>query len=333
MTLVSVVVPVYYNADCLPILHQRLSNVAQAHDDCLFEFIFVDDASLDNSFAVLRELAKNDQRVRIVKLSRNFGSNVAFAAGLSYARGNCVAMIAADLQDPPEMISDMLSSWYNGKKVVLAARRQRADPLLKRLPAAVFNKSFRRFVFKDFPPNGFDFALIDRQVVDILVSCAEKNTHIYGLLMWVGFERTVLFYDRAERQYGRSMWTFTKKVKYFIDAFTAFSYLPLRVASSLGFLLAGVGLIYALVVMVLRIVSGIPVEGWSSLMVVLLLTSGTQLVILGVIGEYIWRGLEQTRARPLFVVDKVIERSQEDAKASEWVSDTPVQRVAGHLID
>lgn len=309
MYCVSVVVPVYCNAGSLPSLHERLSHVAEQQNDCSFEFIFVDDGSFDDSYAVLQSLAQRDARVRVVKLSRNFGSNTALMAGLSYARGDGVALIAADLQDPPELIDDMLQLWRSGTRVVLAARHQRDDPLLSRLPAALFNRAFRRFVFKDFPANGFDFVLLDRQVVDVLVACGEKNTHIFGLIMWAGFKRAVVYYDRAERQYGTSMWTFTKKIKYFIDAFSSFSYLPLRLASSLGFILAGLGLLYAVVVLMARLLAGIQVEGWASLMVVLLLTTGAQLVMLGVIGEYLWRNLEQTRHRPLFVVERIIEHA------------------------
>lgn len=304
--IVSVVVPVYCNAGSLRLLHERLVSVAMAQPDYAFEFVFVDDGSFDESFVILTELAAIDTRVQVIKLARNFGSNVALAAGLSHARGDCVAMIAADLQDPPELISEMLDHWRTGTPVVLAARRTRADPLLTRLPAAIFNRVFKRYVFKDFPENGFDFALIDRRIVDVIVSSAEKNSYIFGLIMWAGFKRAIIYYDRTERQHGQSMWTFTKKVKYFIDAFSSFSYLPLRGVSTIGMLLATCGILYALVVLFARVLGGIPVEGWSSLMVVLLITSGTQLLLLGLVGEYIWRTLEQSRARPLFVVETML---------------------------
>lgn len=306
MLLVSVIVPVYFNAESLPALHAQFTDIAQRNLDLAFEFIYVDDGSGDGSFQVLRDLAKSDSRIRVVKLARNFGSNIALNAGLSHAQGACVAMIAADLQDPPELIHEMLIRWRAGTKVVLAARRTRSDPLLTRLPAALFNRAFRRFVFKDFPVNGFDFALIDRQIVDVIVGCAEKNSYIFGLIMWAGFRREVLYYDRAERIHGQSMWTFWKKVKYFIDAFSSFTYAPLRAASTIGLLMAVVGMAYAVLVVIARFVGGIPVEGWTSLMIVLLLASGTQLTVLGLIGEYVWRGLEQTRNRPLFVVEQVI---------------------------
>jgi dolichol-phosphate mannosyltransferase len=304
MTLVSVVVPVYCNAGSLPELYRCLAAVAAERSDLGFEFVFVDDGSFDESYAVLCRLEAADPRVQVVKLSRNFGSNAALTAGLGVARGACVAMVAADLQDPPELIGELVRRWENGTRVVLAARRTRGDALLTRLPAAVFNRLFRRLVFRDFPPNGFDFALIDRQIVDLIVQCAEKNSYIFGLIMWSGFRREVLEYDRAERRHGVSMWTFWRKVKYFVDAFSAFSYLPLRAASVAGMLLALVGMLYAVVVFTARIVGGIPVEGWATMMIVVLLASGTQMLMLGLIGEYVWRALEQSRSRPLFVVER-----------------------------
>ena len=312
MPLVSVLVPVYCNAASLPLLHHRLGAVARSQPDCTFEFIFVDDGSFDNSYKVLLEMAAQDKRVRVIKLSRNFGSSTALMAGLAHAQGDCVAMIAADLQDPPELIGDMLGHWRSGVPVVLAARRRRADPLPTRIPAAIFNTLFRRLVFQDFPKDGFDCALIDRRVVNVLVSCAEKNAYVFGLIVWVGFKRQVIYYDRLERQHGRSMWTVTKKLKHFADAFVSFSYLPLRAASTLGFLLATVGGLYALVVVLARILAAVPVQGWSSLMIILLLTSGVQLVMLGVIGEYVWRGLDQARQRPLYVVEEIVGQPEQD---------------------
>jgi dolichol-phosphate mannosyltransferase len=306
MALVSIVVPVYCNAASLPLLHEHFTQIAASKREHQFEFIFVDDGSFDTSFAVLEQIAARDERVRIIKLSRNFGSNVALTAGLTYARGACAIMIAADLQDPPELIAPMIDHWATGTPVVLAARRTRGDPLMTRITATIFNRAFRKIVFPSFPPNGYDFALIDRRVVNVVVRSAEKNSYVFGLIMWSGFRQAVIEYDRNERIHGTSMWTFWKKVKYFIDAFTSFSYLPLRAASSIGLLMAGCGILYALIVLLARIFGGIPVEGWSSLMVVLLLTAGTQLIILGLIGEYIWRALEQTRSRPLFVVESVI---------------------------
>lgn len=306
MALISVVVPVYYNAESLPLLVERLSLAAEKLTEDEFEFVFTDDGSGDSSFSVLQNLAQEDQRIRLVKLSRNFGSNAAILAGLTYATGDCSVVISADLQDPPELIPELVASWKQGKQVVLAARRTRQDPTLTKFFATMFNRLFRKFVFADFPPDGFDFMLIDRCVVDLLVQVQEKNSYIFGQTMWAGFQRNVVYYDRRERGSGQSRWTTAKKIKYFIDAFSSFSYLPLRMASLLGLLLAFMGFIYALVVIGLRVTMGFPIVGWASLMVVVLLASGAQLVVAGTLGEYLWRILDETRRRPPFIVDSLI---------------------------
>ena len=306
MSLVSVIVPVYDNAESLQLLMERLASVATALTQDTFEFVFVDDGSGDESFEIIQCLARKDERVRAVRLSRNFGSNAAVLAGLTYARGDCAVVIAADLQDPPEFIPQLVTHWRAGNQIVLAARRRRSDPFVARLFATVFNRLFRLLVFPDFPKDGFDFALIDRLVVDILVELKEKNSHIFGQLMWVGFKRQVVHYDRGRRSHGRSRWTTAKKIKYFIDAFTAFSYLPLRMASIMGMTLAALGFIYALIIIGFRMMTDVRVAGWASLTVIVLVTAGSQLLLVGVLGEYLWRVLDESRHRPPFIVDAVV---------------------------
>jgi polyisoprenyl-phosphate glycosyltransferase len=306
VTLISVVVPVYYNAESIPLLLERLLRVADELSENTYEFLFVDDGSGDSSFQVLEKLSQTDKRISILKLSRNFGSNAAVLAGLTYSNGDCVVVIAADLQDPPELIPELVAAWHQNNQVVLAARKKRDDPLVSKLFAKIFNQLFRRFVFKDFPPNGFDFILLDRRVVDILVKLDEKNSYIFGQAMWVGFNRHTLYYNRAQRVHGHSRWTFTKKVKYLIDSFAAFSYLPLRAASLLGFSLATLGFLYTMLIIALRILKNFPVTGWASLTVITLVTSGAQLIIMGVLGEYLWRVLDETRHRPAFIVETAI---------------------------
>ena len=298
----SVVVPVYYNAETLPELVRRLQEVAARLADVDFEFLFVDDGSRDGSFECLARASASDPRVKALRLSRNFGSNVAILAGLGRAQGDAISVISADLQDPPELIPDMIERFKAGAEAVLAARAKRSDPLLTRLFAAVFNRLFRWLAFSDFPAQGFDFMLISRRMALLIGQAAERNSYIFGQVMWLGFEKQVLYYERAERPSGRSRWTLFKKVKYFIDAFTAFSYLPIRAASVVGFVLAFAGFLYAAVVLVLRLTHAIPVPGFSALIVVVLLIGGVQLIVTGLIGEYVWRVLEETRRRPPFVV-------------------------------
>jgi dolichol-phosphate mannosyltransferase len=304
VTLVSVVVPVYQNAGSLADLHGRLRDVAARRPGERFEFVFVDDGSTDGSFDLLLRLQRSDPRVRALRLSRNFGSSAALLAGLTAARGDATVTLAADLQDPPEVIPEMVDLWRSGRKVVLAARRSRADPLATRLLADVFYFLFRRFAIPTMPQRGFDFFLVDRSVREMITGIQENNAYLMGLLLWLGFQPGVVHYDRAPREarYGPSMWDLARRVKYFIDSFTAFSYLPLRAASVLGVIVAGLGTAYAGLVVALRAFRGFPVEGWASLMVALLLLSGLQLLMIGVLGEYLWRNLEETRRRPRYIV-------------------------------
>ena len=303
MALLSVVVPVYGNAGSLEELHARVSAAAGRVEGLELELVFVDDGSPDASWDVISRLAARDPRVRALGLSRNFGSNAALLAGLQHTTGDAVVTLAADLQDPPEILPDLVAAWQAGAKVVLAARRRRDDPFFTRLFGSAFNRLFRLLVFPQFPKEGFDFVLLDREVKDAIAAMPEKNSYLFGQVMWVGFPRATVLYDRAAREHGRSAWTFWRKVKYFIDAFTAFSYLPVRAASVLGFAMAALGFAYAAVVLGLRL-SGSIVEprGFAALMVVVLVSGGVQLVVAGLIGEYLWRTLEEVRPRPPFVV-------------------------------
>jgi dolichol-phosphate mannosyltransferase len=211
-------------------------------------------------------------------------------------------VIAADLQDPPELIPELIQRWQAGADIVLAARRSRDDPFASRLFAAAFNRLFRRLVFPDFPPDGFDFLLASGRVARQLVAMNERNSYIFGQIMWVGYQREIVYYDRVARESGTSRWTIAKKVKYFIDAFTAFSYLPVRAATLLGVLLGLGGFVWAMVVILARLLGWIPESGFAAVMVALLVLSGTQLVVSGLIGEYLWRVLEESRNRPAFLV-------------------------------
>jgi polyisoprenyl-phosphate glycosyltransferase len=303
---ISVVVPVYFNQETLPTLIERLRVVTAEVPRCELEMVFVDDGSRDRSFAVLQAEAARDPRVKAVRLSRNFGSNVAILAGLAHADGDAMVVISADLQDPPEKIPEMVAAWRTGVDVVMAARESREDPWLSRTLANGFNTLFRKLAFRDFPPGGFDFMLISRRVSSLLVQMEEKNSYIFGQVMWVGFERKVVYYTRAAREAGRSRWTVMRKVKYFIDAFSAFSYLPIRMASVLGFLLAITGLAYAAVILMLILFGVVFDLGHAAIVVTVLIGSGAQLVILGMIGEYLWRVLEESRHRPVYIVDTMV---------------------------
>ena len=317
MSTITVVVPVYWNQATLPALLERLRAVGDELLPDELEVLFVDDGSGDESYPLLRAEAERDERVQVVRLSRNFGSNAAILAGLTFARGDAIVVIAADLQDPPELIPQLVREWQDGAEVVVAARRSRDDPYFSRLLSSVFNRLFRRFVFRDFPAGGFDFLLVSRRVARVLADMAERNSYIFGQAMWVGFERRVVAYDRTARAGGRSRWTLGKKAKYFVDAFTAFSYVPIRAASLLGFVLALAGFLYAAVLIILRVTGAISnAPGFAALAVLILVAAGAQLVVIGIIGEYLWRVLEESRRRPAFIVDTALNVDVPDEHAA-----------------
>ncbi len=302
--IVSIVVPVFHNAASLAELHQRLAAAMGAAGVDRYDVTYVDDGSRDGSHEVLLGLASGNPGVRVVKLSRNFGSMAAIQAGLVHASGEAVAVISADLQDPPEMLSQMVARWRAGAKVVLAARESREDPLLSRAFSALFYRLFRTLVSSEMPPSGFDFFLLDRQVARLLVEHAEKNTNLAASILWLGFAREVLPYRRAARPHGRSMWTFGKKVKYLYDSLLGFSYIPLRLMTALGLVGVLTSFGYGVAVAIERIADPAAPRGWASLMVANLFFSGLMLASIGTVGEYVWRAFDAARKRPAYIVEE-----------------------------
>ncbi|MBX7168176.1 MAG: glycosyltransferase family 2 protein [Pirellulales bacterium] len=319
MRTVSVIVPVYHNAESLPVLLRRLQSMADKEPE-QFEFIFVDDGSHhDNSFPVLEELAQTDPRIKALRLARNFGSNAASSAGIAYARGDCVVAISADLQDPPELIGELLTQWRLGSKVVLATRRGRVDPWLTKATSQAFWWLFRRYGLPNFPEQGCDYVLIDRQVLNVLADINEPNGGI-GMVLWTGFQPAYVEYDRVARDpnYGKSQWTFGKKITYFIDLFVSFSDKPIRAVSVMGLMMALLGFLYACAIVISWWQGSRDlVAGWSSTIVILLLVSGVQLIMLGVLGEYQLRMLQTIRKRPPFVIDRVVDPSRAQQRQRE----------------
>jgi len=298
----SIVIPVYWNQDSLPLLHARLSEVADRYPELAHEFVFVDDGSEDASFQRLEDMAATDVRVRVLRLTRNFGSHNACLAGLSVARGAHVAVISADLQEPPELPWRMLERASPAAPLVVANRRSRGDDVSRVLFAQLYYGIMRRLAFPRIPAGGFDCFLIDRRIVDQLTSLNEANPSVTGLVLWSGFRFAQVDYDRLARPFGRSRWTFAKRVKLLIDSVVGFSYAPVRAMSAVGVSVGLLGFLYAAAVVVRRLTTGAEVTGWSSLMSALLVLSGLQLVALGVLGEYVWRTLDAARRRPNFVI-------------------------------
>lgn len=303
MALISVVIPVFNEEENLPLVLERLSDAVRAGQDT-FEFIFIDDGSTDGTYEALHQMSVQEPRVRVIRFSRNFGSHAACLAGLTYAKGDACAFISADLQDPPELIGTLIEQWRKGHEVVIGVRTW-MDPS-PRFFQGIYYRMVRRFALQTMPQEGTDVFLIDRKVVNVVVDMGEKNTSIFGLILWSGFSQTVVRYVKGSRARGVSKWTLGKKIKLFVDTFVSFSYFPIRMISLLGILFAVTGFLYALFIILNRLIYYVPVEGWASLMVVLLLVSGVQMLMLGVLGEYLWRNFDESRKRPTFIIQEKI---------------------------
>ncbi len=310
MTKISYIIPCYYNEGNIPVTSKTLlENEANFPEGTEFEYVFVDDGSKDNTLGELLKFREQcPDKVRVVKLASNVGSFNAILAGMHYATGDCNAMLAADLQDPPELIPQMMEHWKKGYKLVIANRQDREESFGQKLFSNTYHYLIKRFALKHVPEGGFDLVLFDRQLKDEIVKIDEKNTNVLYLLTWLGFEYVNIPYVRRKRDIGKSRWTLKKKIKMFIDSFVAFSFFPIRAISVTGTILGLIAFLYGIFVIVAKFTNLIPVEGWTTMMVVLLFVSSFQMVALGIIGEYVWRALDSSRNRPNFVVDKVFEK-------------------------
>lgn len=305
--LLSVVVAAFNEEGNLPRLYERLTTIDWPALGAELELVFVDDHSTDGTPALLRELAARDPRIRVLRLSKNFGSHKAFTAGLEHCTGDAAVILAADLQDPPETIPQLLEKWRAGARVVWAVRdRREGESALNLALARAYYFLMRRFAEVQPPQAGADFLLVDRQVLDVLKRSPEKHTSLLALIQWMGFRQEYITYAKAERHSGRSKWTLRKKLKLSVDSFVSFSYFPIRLVSSCGFIFALTGFVYAVVVAVRALAYGSPVQGWPALMCAVLITSGVQLIMLGVLGEYLWRAFDETRGRPRYIVEEKV---------------------------
>lgn len=306
----SIITPVYYNAGSLNELYGRLIRVAESNPTIDLEIVFIDDGSGDSSYDVLREIAAKDDRVVLLKLSRNYGAFNAVLAGLTRATGECAAIISADLQDPPELIGEMYERWLKGTKVVMAVRAKREEPFVKVLFSKIYYRIFRSLVNNAMPRGGFDFFLIDRLVVDVLCMMQEKNTTLMGLILWSGFKREQIPYTRMERRHGKSRWSLAKKVNYFVDSLLAFTKLPIRLLSMLGLLIAVISALGIAYILFVTLTGRVTVAGWASVMVVMFFMFSIMMMGLGILGEYVWRSLDEARKRPSFIIESEYRRPE-----------------------
>lgn len=305
MELHSVVVPVYNEE----LVIERFLQRARAALDSLtsYEIIFVDDGSSDGTGERIRKEALADPHIRLVELSRNFGQQIALAAGIDVAVGDTVTVMDCDLQDPPELIPDMVAEWRKGADVVFAVRRKRSgESLPKRATAALYYRFLRVMTSVDIPVDHSEFRLISRRVADNLRVMRERHRYTRGLVSWLGMNRAVVSYERQSRAAGETKYSYARLLRVAMDGIVSFSLRPLQLATWLGFAAAALAVIYGIYVVLHWIITRDSIEGWSSLMVVMLLLGGTQLVTLGLIGEYIGRTYDEVRGRPLYVVSDMV---------------------------
>ncbi|MDP4096516.1 glycosyltransferase family 2 protein [Paenibacillus sp. P96] len=309
---ISLVVPMYNESDNIGYFYERITSVLT---DYIFEIICINDGSKDSTLNKLNELASKDKRVKVIDLSRNFGKEVAMSAGLKYAQGDIIIPIDADLQDPPELIPDMIEKWQEGYDVVYATRIIReGETFFKKATASIFYKFIRKITKIDIPADTGDFRLMSRQVVDAVNALPESHRFMKGLFSWVGFRQISIPYQREPRFAGKTNFNYWKLWNFAIEGITSFSFAPLQISMYMGFLVSIAALIYAFYLVVDTLLFGNSVPGYPSLMVAILFFGGVQLITLGVIGEYVGRIYGETKRRPLFLVRETIniELSEQD---------------------
>jgi dolichol-phosphate mannosyltransferase len=298
----TIIAPIYNEIENIQVLYQRVSEVMDSTGEP-WEFVMVDDGSSDGSTQAILDLQAKDEKIIPVIFARNFGHQIAVTAGLDYSSGEAVTIIDADLQDPPEVILDLIAKWKEGYEVVYAVRSKReGESWFKLFTAAAFYRVIQRITDVKIPMDTGDFRLLDRKVVQVMNSMREKHRFLRGMSVWVGFKQIGVEYERAERFAGETKYPLKKMLKLASDAITGFSYLPLRIATYLGLVAAGSGVVALLVVIILRLIGSQVLEGQAVTLIALLFLGGVQLLSLGLLGEYIGRLYDEARGRPLYTV-------------------------------
>ena len=305
MKKISLLIPAYNEQEVLGALYERLSKLAGDNKSYDFEFLFVNDGSRDKTMEILKKYAKSDTRVAYVNLSRNFGKETAMIAGLDYVTGDATVIIDADLQDPPELIPEMIRFWEEGYDDVYAKRNSRqGESWLKRSTSRLYYRILQKATRITIQQDTGDFRLLDRRAVDALKQIRESQRYTKGMFSWIGFKKKEITYDRDPRLAGTTKWNYGKLINFAIDGLTSFTTAPLRVSSVMGFIVSFIAFIYIIVIVVRTLVYGIQAAGYPSLMAVMLFLGGVQLLSLGIIGEYIGRIFNETKNRPLYFVEE-----------------------------
>jgi glycosyltransferase involved in cell wall biosynthesis len=304
----SIVIPVYCNEfNVEPTFNKIYEVVIKKNPHMKFEVIFVDDGSPDNSLAKLLEMKKeHEDLIKVIKFTRNFGQVNAIFAGYSRAKGKCIVNISADLQDSPELINQMFKFHFEEHfPIVICTRSDREESYARRTTSKMFYNVMRKLSFNNMPAGGFDFVLIENKVKSLLLSNMEANAFWQGQVLWTGFPVKFIPYTRQKREIGESKWTFSKKMKYLIDGVLGYSFLPIRMISIVGILISLSGFLYAFFIVIAKLTGNVPFQGWAPLMIIVLLLSGFQMLMLGIIGEYLWRTLDEVRRRQAYVIENI----------------------------
>jgi len=311
MSKLSIVVPVYYNELNLRPLYEDIKAKIIDVIDFDYEIVMVDDGSGDDSWQVILELAAQDENIKPIKLSRNFGSHAAMLCGLVNSSGDCAVIKAADLQEPTELILQMYHEWQLGNNVVLAVRKSRED---KSFFSELYYWLTRKVALPKMPEHGFDIFLLDRKVIKVLGCLDEKNSAITGQILWSGFKTKEIYYDRKQREIGKSRWTLAKKIRLVADTLFSFSTLPITVITWVGTLSCIGSAIWALLVLVIKLSSGIAVAGFTTLFIFQLFSFGIIMLTLGILGNYLWRMFDASRGRPVYIVEENYRQEKDELK-------------------
>ena len=300
----SVIIPVYNEENNIQIIYERLISVVKMLD-ISYEFIFVNDGSIDGSLAKIKQLSDENVNIKFIDFSRNFGHQIAVTAGLDICKGNYIVIIDADLQDPPELITELYRKINEGYNVVYARRKiRRGESFLKKFTAKMFYKLMDSITSIPIPPDTGDFRIIDKKIINVLRNMPEQQKYLRGQIAWAGFKQTFIEYDRDERYAGKTGYTYSKMFRFALDAITSFSNFPLKFATTIGFIVFGIsflGIIYSLFV---KLFLDSTVPGWTSIMLSVLFLGGIQLLSIGIIGEYIGRISANIRNRPLYIINE-----------------------------
>jgi len=305
--LLTVVAPIYFGETSINEFYNRTKKVLINLESKIdHEIIFVDDGSKDKSLDILKELCQKDEKVGVISFSRNFGHQIAITAGIDHANGEAIIIIDGDLQDPPEIIPEMLKKWEEGYKVVYGVRKKRkGENFIKLSTAKLFYRIIRHLSDVDLPVDAGDFRLIDKKVADILRSMREENRYIRGIVSWIGFPQSGLLYERDRRYAGKTTYTFKKMIKLAIDGLVGFSDKPLKITAYLGFFITFISFLLVLKIVIDKIINPqLSISGWASLMVTLIFLGGIQMISIGIIGLYLGRQYSEVKRRPIYVVSE-----------------------------